>query len=86
MSFLDRPWAVRRVDVVESRLVPAHADDHDPVEGRVGLAVASAEEPVSVRDPGRGGESDRRRRASRMPRRTGPAFGIVAGDDHHLGC
>ena len=31
--------------------MPAHADDHDPIEGRVGLAVASAEEPVSVRDP-----------------------------------
>ena len=58
-------------------------DDHDPIEGRVGLAVASAEEPVSVRDPGRGG--DRTGAAELRERRFGPdACGIVPGDDHHL--
>ena len=54
--FLGQPLTGASDNVVEGRLVPAHADDHDPVECRVGLAVASAEEPVPVRDPGRGGD------------------------------
>jgi hypothetical protein len=34
--------------VVERWLVAAHAGDHDPVKGGVGLAVAGAVEPVPV--------------------------------------
>ena len=71
-------------DVVEGRLVPAHADDHDPVERRVGLAVAAAEEPMPVRDPARGGN---RAGAAQLRKRgfgTDPG-GVVAGNDQHLG-
>ena len=54
MSFFDSPWAVRRATLINGRLVPAHADDHDSIERRVGLPVASAEQPVPVRDSARG--------------------------------
>src|SRR5712692_5356306 len=36
-------------DVLSGRLVPAHADEDDAVEGGVGLAVAAAVEPVADR-------------------------------------
>ena len=39
-------------DVVDGRLVPAHADDHDPLESRVGMAVAAAVEPMPIGDAG----------------------------------
>ena len=64
--------------------MPAHADDHDPVERRVGLAVAAAEEPMPVRDPARGGN---RAGAAQLRKRgvgSDPG-GVVAGNDHHLG-
>src|SRR4051794_29863375 len=35
-------------DVVQSRLVAAHADDDHAVEGGIGLSVAAAIEPVAV--------------------------------------
>ena len=82
-SFLDSPLTGASDNVVEGRYVPAHADDHDPVECRVGLAVASAEEPVPVCDPGRGGD---RAGATELGER---GFGsdpcrVVVGSDHHL--
>ena len=39
-------------DVVDGRLVPAHADDHDPVESRVGMAVTATVEPMPIGDAG----------------------------------
>ncbi len=46
ISRLLRPSAVRRCDVVAGRLVVAHADDGDDVEGAVGGSVAAAAESV----------------------------------------
>lgn len=71
-------------EVVDGRLVPAHAHDDDPIERRIRLPMATPKEPVAVRD------------ATGCRDRTGPAefregsfgadpFRIVAGDDHHLG-
>ena len=48
MSSFDKHLGRATSSVVDGRLVPAHADDHDPVERRVGLAVAAAEEPMPV--------------------------------------
>ena len=44
------------LDVGLGRLVVAHADEDDPVERRVGLAVAASVEPVTARLAGRGGD------------------------------
>ena len=52
--FLRPPLGGAAGDVINGRLVPAHADDHDSIERRVGLPVASAEQPVPVRDSARG--------------------------------
>ena len=52
--FLRQPLGGAAGDVINGRLVPAHADDHDSIERRVGLPVASAEQPVPVRDSARG--------------------------------
>ena len=52
--FLRQPLGGAAGDVINGRLVPAHADDHDSVERRVGLPVTSAEQPVPVRDSARG--------------------------------
>ncbi|SRR6266545_4377503 len=41
-------------DVVPGRLVIAHADEDDPIERGVRLAVAAAVEPVAVRLAGAG--------------------------------
>ena len=62
-------------DVINGRLVPAHADDHDSIERRIGLPVASAEQPVPVRDSALRLVSDRRRRVSQTRRRTGSVKG-----------
>src|SRR3954447_15865620 len=44
-------------DVVDGRLVPAHAHDHRPVEGSVGLPVAAAVKAVAaVGATGAGGD------------------------------
>src|SRR4051812_49963607 len=44
-------------DVVDGRLVPAHANDDGAVEGGVGLPVTAAVEPVPpVGPPGAGGD------------------------------
>ena len=51
--FLRQPLGGAAGDVINGRLVPAHADDHDSIERRVGLPVASAEQPVPVRDSAR---------------------------------
>ncbi len=70
-------------DVIEGRLVP-HSDDHDPIQGSIGLSVASPIEAMAVRF------------AARSWNRTGAAefgegglgtdaFGIVADEDEHLG-
>ena len=61
-----------------------HADDYDSVERRVGLAVTAAVESVAGGHAGGGG--DRCDAAEPSECRFGPdAFGVVAGDDQHLG-
>src|ERR687886_1453828 len=50
------PLARASADVVEGRLVAAHAGDDDPVEGGVGPPVAAAVEPVPGRLAARRGD------------------------------
>src|SRR4051794_33142783 len=50
------PLARTPADIVEGRLVAAHAGDDDPVEGGVGPPVAAAAEPVAGRLAARGGD------------------------------
>lgn len=49
--FLRQALGGTAATVADGRLVPAHADDRDPVERGVGLPVASAQQAVPVRDP-----------------------------------
>ena len=43
------------LDVLDGWRVPAHSDDNDPIERRVGLAVPAAEQAMpAVRLPGTG--------------------------------
>src|SRR3712207_6559120 len=49
------PFARTPLDIVEARLVAAHAGDDDPVKGGVGLPIATAVEPVAGRLAARGG-------------------------------
>ena len=51
MSFLDSPWAVRRLTSVEGRLALAHADDHDPIERGIDLAMATGDPKSIARGP-----------------------------------
>ncbi len=41
-------------DVIESRLVASHPDDHYAIQGSISLPVASPVEAMSVRFPARG--------------------------------
>ena len=71
-------------DIVEGRLVPAHADGHDAVECRVSLTVAATKEPMPMRHPARCRNRTcaaelREGRLGTHPRR------VVTRDDHHLG-
>ena len=54
--FLGEAFGAAAGDVVDGGLVEAHADDDDPVERCVGLAVPAAVEAVPVGLPGRGGD------------------------------
>ena len=60
------------------------ADDDGPVEGGVGLAVAAAVQPMPGGHPG--GGRDRCNPTEPGEGRFGlDSFGVVAGDDKHLG-
>src|SRR4051812_2251419 len=43
-------------EIGECRRMTAHADDHDTVEGGVGLPIATAVQPVAGRHPAGGGD------------------------------
>ena len=84
ISFLDRPSAVRRVDVGDGGLVPAHAHDDASVERGVGLAVAAAVEAVAsvgLAGPGRDGTGAAHLRERRFG---ADPVGVVAGGDEEL--
>ena len=70
-------------DVVDGRLMEAHADDHGAVDRSVGLAVTAAVETVLVRETRR--RRDRTGAAELRERCFGPdPFGVVTEHDQHL--
>ena len=54
-------------DVIHRGLMPAHADNHDPVQRRVGLAMAAAKKPVPIGHSTRGGDRAGANDADRRP-------------------
>ena len=71
-------------DVSNRGWVPAHANNDDPVECRVGLTVATSVEavaPARLAGPGRNGTDTAELRERGL--RSNPV-GVVAGGDQHL--
>src|SRR3712207_5336516 len=77
------PFVRPPLDVVEGRLVGAHAGDHHAVEGSVGLPVPAAVEPVPAGLAARG--RDRAGAAQLGEGGLGAdAFRVVANQEEHL--
>ena len=72
-----------QLDRIENASFSA-ADDRDPLEGGIGLAMASPAQPTRVGHPAR--RRDRARAAALRERRFRPySCGIITSDDHHFG-
>jgi hypothetical protein len=65
--------------------VISHSDDHDSIQGSIGLPVASPVEAMSVRFPARGWNRTGAAEFGESGLGT-DAFGIVADQDEHLSC
>src|SRR4051794_23967329 len=76
------PLARTPADIVEGRLVAAHAGDDDPVEGGVGPPVAAAVEPVAGRLAARGGDRAGAAQLRERGLRTDP-LRVVAEEEQH---
>jgi len=61
-----------------------HSDDHDPIQGSIGLSVASPIEAMAVRFAARGWNRTDAAEFGESGLGT-DAFGIVADEDEHLG-
>ena len=70
---------------LEGWLVVSHPDDHDAIEGSIGLPVASPVEAMPVRFPARGWNRTGAAEFGESGVGT-DAFGIVADEDEHLSC
>ena len=72
-------------NVIESRLVISHPDDHDSIQGSISLPVASPVEAMSVRFPARSWNRTGAAQFGESGRGT-DAFRIVTDEDEHLSC
>ena len=72
-------------DIIKSRLVASHPDDHDAIQGSVSLPVSSPIEAMAVRFAARGWNRTDAAEFGESGLGT-DAFGIVADEDEHLGC